>query len=160
MSGRRDLVHAPDALALKVASRGLVKAMGGTEAAAAAIACRHQRMSDIGLPNTPDFMRIDEAAALEELTVGQPGWPHVTRALAARQHCIVVPLPSLPLGHDDVAEAVSEIMRETADVLTAFGTTFADGCVTAAESAATTAQIDEAIVALTKARALVQDAVK
>jgi hypothetical protein len=159
MTARRDIVHTPDVLALKVATRALIRASGGGDGAAATVGARQQRMSDCGNPNTADFLRVDEVSAIEDVTVGQPGWPHVTRALAARQHCIVVPLPHLPMNADNARAAIEEIMRETADVLRAFGEVFADGKVTQTESAATTTQIDEAIIALTKARGLVQDAV-
>lgn len=155
----RNVSLSPSDQELKLAARELVRAYGGTDAAGMKLGQTQQRMSDIGLPNTDVFLAINHVAALEDVTVGKDGWPHVTRALARRAGGIFIALPTLPVGADDARAAVSEIMRETADVLTAFGEIFADGKVTAVESAMTTAQIDEAIVALTKARQLVQDSV-
>ena len=100
MNDRRAIVHLPDRLMLKVATRGLVGAAQGTVPAAKVCGTRQQRISDCGLPNTPDFLRIDEVAALEDVTVGQPGWPHVTQALCSRQGGVFVPVRTDAAGGD------------------------------------------------------------
>jgi hypothetical protein len=92
VNATRAVVHLPDRLMLKVATRALVDAVGGTIPAARVCGSRQQRISDCGLPNTPDFLRIDEVAALEDVTVGQPGWPHVIHALCSRQGGLFVPI--------------------------------------------------------------------
>lgn len=101
MSGARDLVHPPVTLALKVASKALVRAAGGGEAAAETCGGRQQRMSDCGHSNTGDFLRIDEVAALEDVTAGTLGHPIVTRTLARRQGYDLVKRPDVGPSCDD-----------------------------------------------------------
>lgn len=101
MSGPRDIQHPPKTLALKVASKDLVRAAGGGEAAAEACGSRQQRMSDCGNRNTGDFLRIDEIASLEDVTSGVPGHPIVTRNLARRQGYDLVRRPEVEPSCDD-----------------------------------------------------------
>jgi hypothetical protein len=153
MTARRDIVHALPERHLKVATRALVALCGGGEGAAATVGGRQQRMSDCGNVNTADFLRLDEVAALEDVA---GDWP-VTRALAKRAGCVLLRLPDLPMSAENMVDATTEIIRETADVMTEMSVLFADGRVTAAESARFSSQVDEAVSALMKARNLVQD---
>ena len=127
MSERRDLVLGNSARALKTASRLLVSAAGGGMAAAAALEesghghVRQQRMSDAGLPNVGVFLRIDEVADLEDVTLGLPGHPHVTRALAKRQGYELVPLPSAA-GDTVWSQRAAKLLREAGDVTGKIGT--------------------------------------
>lgn len=153
MSGRRTVTHALPERHLKVATRALVVLCGGGDGAAATLGARQQRMSDCGNINTADFLRLDEIAALEDVA---GDWP-ITRALAKRAGCVLLQLPDLPVCAESLIEVTTEIVRETADVMTEMSSLFVDGRVTGTESARFSGQIDEAITALMKARALVQD---
>lgn len=154
MTARRDLVHAPPVLALKVASRALVGGVGGTDAAGAALGARHQRMSDCGLPNTPDFLRIDEVATLEELTVGQPGWPWVTRALAARQGFVLLAVPQMGALPAEWHEALGSMVKEVGDVTQRVCAALSDGHVCTDDGRDIDREIGEAIEKLVQLRAL------
>ena len=72
----------PRELALKLATRDAVKAAGGQEFVAGETGRAQSRISDYCSPNTLDFMPLEVAAKVEALSVGAPGYPHITRALA------------------------------------------------------------------------------
>lgn len=101
MTTARDRVHAPDKQALKVAMRGLVKAVGGVEAAEGFCRARKSSLSDYGNSHSDGFAPIDVVADLEAITVGLPGWPHVTRKLCQANGGVFVRLPDAsPNAHD------------------------------------------------------------
>lgn len=156
MSGARDIRHAPEALALKVASKALVRQAGGGEGAGATTGSRQQRMSDCGNPNTPDFLRIDEVAALEDVTVGQPSHPIVTRTLARRQGFELVRLPEAPPAGADLLKLLAEQAKESGDIANAVLSALADGKVTRREAGSVIIQIDELVVAAIAMRAELQ----
>lgn len=106
--------------ALKAATRQLVQAAGGQEAAATYTRfVRHQAFSDFGNAG-PDhaakFAPIDAVADLEAVTHGTPGHPVVTRALARAAGFALVPLPAARTAELDFAAHLQAIIRETADV--------------------------------------------
>lgn len=146
MSQRRDIVHQKPELELKVAARALIRSAGGTDGAAETLGTRQQRMSDCGLPNTPDFLRIDEAARLEDVTVGQAGWPHVTRALAHRQGFELVPAPAHGSGDVAWGAYAARLLKETGDVLGGLGQALeSGGDVDSAEAAPLLPEADELV---------------
>jgi hypothetical protein len=151
---RRDIRHAPAQLKLRVATRALVSAAGGVDGAGATVGARHVRMSDIGNANTDAWVRLDEIAALEDVTVGQPGWPHVTRALAARAGFVLLPLPDLGHAPEDWHAALGEMVREVGEVTQQICAALSDGAVTKAESADIDYEIGQAIERLCTLRAL------
>ena len=109
-----------DKQALKAATRRLVAAVGGQEAAVSFTRfVRHQALSDFGNPageHAARFIPADAIADLEALTHGTPGHPVVTRTLARLQGFDLVPLPKPRSGPTDFAEHLQAIIRETADV--------------------------------------------
>lgn len=144
MSGARDLRHSPATLALKVASKALVSAVGGGEDAGAAVGARQQRMSDCGNANTADFLRLDEIAALEDVSLGSPNAMTVTRALAHRQNAVVVMLPvSLPSGSDLLTLMARK--AQTSGDLTAAICAACDGEVSPREAREIAVELDELI---------------
>ncbi len=145
MSGRRDIRHAPEALALKVASKALIRAAGGGEAAGETCGSRQQRLSDCGNPNTVDFLRIDEVAALEDVTVGAPNAPIVTRTLARRQGFALVQLPAAIPAGADLLKLLAEQAREEGEIVAALLAALADGVVTPREAGSIRPQIHELI---------------
>jgi hypothetical protein len=98
MSGERTLTLPPDLQAGKAATKALVRAYGGQEAAAAARGKSQSRLCAYGLPNTDDFIPIDDVHALEACTHGAAGHPHVTRWLAreAGYELVRRPCPNAP----------------------------------------------------------------
>lgn len=95
MTVERDITLTPEEQEIKVASRALVKAYGGQEAAAARLGTRQQRISDCCSTSTDAFLRVDEIAIMEAATVGYPGHPHVTSVLARQRSRELVPTPSI-----------------------------------------------------------------
>ena len=134
MSGARDLALSPEQRRLKRASKDLIKAVGGTNDAAEIAGARQQRMSDVGLPNTPDFLRLDEVLALEEEALGSADWPQVTRALARHHRCILVRVPEQPAARDWHLE-VGRLSKNAACVVQSICEALTDGKVDAKEVA-------------------------
>lgn len=132
MAARRDHAHDKPQLALKVATRDLIGGAGGTDGAAETVGARQQRMSDCQLTNTGDFLRIDEAARLEDVAIRTDSWPQVTRALAERHGFdLVARVVAAPSGADFCA-ALARSVKEFADVQRKIIVALPDG-VTAAE---------------------------
>ncbi len=133
MSDRRDHLLPPSEQVLKRASKQLVRAFGGTEAAAEHLnqadhrRVDHRRMSDIGNANHGAFLRLDEAAELEELTVGSVGWPHITRAMAARTGHALVRLPDPRLNDTIWAMRAAKLLKEGGDVISGIGARLESG---------------------------------
>lgn len=98
---------------LKAATRDLIAASGGTDGAGATIGVRQQRMSDCQNPFNPDFLRINEVAALEDLKRA----PIVTRALAKRQGYALVQLPDASAPETIWSLFVAKLAREGGDVM-------------------------------------------
>ena len=143
MADRRDLTLPPTDQVLKRASKQLVKAFGGTLPAAEQLSqaehrhVDHRRMSDIGNQNHAAFLRIDEAAELEELTVGTPGWPQVTRAMASRNGFALVKLPDPKVSDTIWAIRAAKLLKEGGDVITGLGSRLETGGEVDPDEAAT-----------------------
>jgi hypothetical protein len=152
----RDTVHMPDILAIKVAQRALVRQAGGGEGAAATVGARQQRMSDCGNPNTPDFLRADEIAKLEDVTVGQPGHPIVTRVLAKRQGFELVREPTAPASDTDMLKLLAHQAKEHGDVSQKILEALADQKWTVAEAADVESELDDVIALAVAMRAEVR----
>lgn len=148
MSELRTISHAKPELELKVASKALVRAAGGTDGAAETVGGRQQRMSDVGLPNTRDFLRVDEVGRLEDVTVGAVGHPHVTRALAKRQGYALVRLPDARPDAGDVLALLADLSAENGDIaqkilLAVSGAGEGGHAITPAEAAGILGEIDD-----------------
>ncbi len=153
MSTARDVQLTPVQQDLKVASRALVRSYGGQVAAEELLGRAQSRYSDCGSTNTPTFLTIDEAAELEDRTSGSPGHPHVTRVMARRQGCELVPLPgALPVG-GDLVPFLATLMKEFGDASSTACAVAADGRITRAEARKAEREFDDLIVAAVTIRA-------
>ena len=138
MADRGDIL-APEKQGLKVATRALVRAVGGQEACPGfARYTRHQAYSEFGsIEHGDKFMPIDVVADLEAVSHGTAGHPHVTRALCERAGGAFVKLPSAAPGACDWHKALAGLIEESRDVTTrlleALGDGKTPGSVTAAE---------------------------
>lgn len=136
MMGGAD-AYRPDDLALRASAGALVQAAGGQEAAAAfaRFVKRHQSIGEYGLPDGGRWMRIDVVRDLERVTRNVPGWPIVTRHLAAEQGFALVQLP--PAGGARVADwhgHMKRLARGSAEMTAHLCEALAgDGAVTADE---------------------------
>ncbi len=104
----------------KVASRALVRAVGGQEACPGfARYTRHQAYSEFAsIEHGDKFMPIDVVIDLEAVTHGAPGHPHVTRYLCERAGGAFVALPAADLSTRDFHAAVGALITESHDVAT------------------------------------------
>jgi hypothetical protein len=104
----------PADLKLKVATKDLIREVGGQEEAAQFVrrVKRQQSYSDYAKANVDHFIPIDAVAELEEVTFGAPGWPHVTRALCARHGGAFVRPPDAPPHSDDWLSRLAELAAD------------------------------------------------
>jgi hypothetical protein len=111
MNGDRTLTLAPHLQGGKVAFAELVDAFGGQAKAAAETGKGQSRISSYTLRNTPDFAPLDVIDRLEDRTVGQQGWPHVTAWLCQRRGGVFVPLPDSSGPPMPIVTLVSDLVR-------------------------------------------------
>jgi hypothetical protein len=116
MNGDREIVHPPQLQGGKAATKALIRAFGGQEAAAAETGKSQARLSTYGGPNTPDFVGIDVVVSLEGRTHGTPGHPHVTRWLAAEAGYMLVAKPAALLATADWCAALGDAVADFNDV--------------------------------------------
>lgn len=121
---------------LKRATRALVAAVGGTDAAAGFCRARQQKFSSATrIENPDDWLAIDTILDLEAVTVGAPGAPHVARYLAAAAGFALVPLPCADRREATWLEHIGAISREAGEVVAKLALAASDGEVTPSESA-------------------------
>jgi len=130
----RTVQLAPRLQLLKSATRALIRSFGGQVAAGEHLGKRHQRYSDVALPNTEDFLTIAEVMELEANTVGMADHPPVTRALAREQGFVLVPASDdTPDGHDWLTH-VARLSAEAGEITSDIAASVANGDgVTASE---------------------------
>ena len=128
MTGARQLPER-DYLALKAATRAIVKRCGGQEAAAENTRVSHQALSRYGaLEDSPNFAPIDVIADLE----AEIGEPIVTRELAS---LLGLKLIAVDAGAAMTpAQRLARVMKETHEVNAAFADALSDGKVDAADA--------------------------
>lgn len=122
MSGRHDIVHPAHLQDLKVASHDLIGAHGTQKQTEAVTGLRQQKLSDLGNSHTADFMTLDTAIELERRTVGAPGWPHVTRAMARQNGGVFVRLPDARDAEGDWLGLLGGLSAETGDIINGIAT--------------------------------------
>lgn len=105
----------PEMQAGKAAFKQLVRAFGGQEAAAIETGVRQQKISDMGLPNVPEFPTLDLIDTLEARTEGTADWPLVTRWLARRRGFALVRMISEGAEPESLRDAIMTITRKLGD---------------------------------------------
>jgi alkylation response protein AidB-like acyl-CoA dehydrogenase len=133
MTARRDVTHSPDKQALKAASKRLVRAVGGVEAAAQYSRPMLSQLSAYGHPNAPEFMPVDVIADLEAVTHQTPDHPVVTRMLARKAGFALVKIPVAPTGAADWHREIGAISKEVSEVISPVCELLGDGRITAEE---------------------------
>lgn len=111
-----------DYLALKSATRQLVRQCGGVEAGAAVTRAGFQTLSKYGRPQEPVFAPVDVIADLE----ADAGAPLVTRQLAALAHHVLVPLPRGGTGKGRWYRHISEVTQGVGEVVQRLGRALED----------------------------------
>lgn len=133
MTCDRTVILSPDQQGLKVATKALIRAFGGQEAASAETGKSQSQLCQYGLTNTPLFAPIDVVATLEDRTHGTAGHPIVTRHMARRQGYALVRLPQAPDGDCDWHRAMGAVSKEVGDIIQRLCEALADGKVTGSE---------------------------
>lgn len=107
----------PDLQAGKAATKALIRAFGGQEAAAAETGKSQSRFAAYGLATVADFIPINDVHALEGRTHGAPGHPHVTRWLAREAGYALVRLPTAIAGSTEFHRAIGAVSKECGEAV-------------------------------------------
>ncbi|QAY77902.1 phage regulatory CII family protein [Sphingosinicella sp. BN140058] len=144
MSTDHTVQNPPALQGAKAATKALIKAAGGQEEAEGFTGKSQSQLSKYGLPNTDVFITIDAVIALEAVTHGMAGHPHVTRFLAQQAGGVFVRLPQASAGATDWHVHMGAVSKEVSDVIQGICEALADQSVTPAEARKIRAEIAEA----------------
>lgn len=143
---KRQQLHPEDYRALKTATRLLVQAVGGLEAAASASGAGTSRLAAYYDPNSEDdFAPIWAIADLERVA----GRPYVTTVLARLQHHALLPLPT---AQGEVGRAIGQVLCNAGRVGKAAAEFLADGKLDDSERA----RLADKLAELSRAASLAQ----
>jgi hypothetical protein len=121
-------VHHPQFYAaVKTAFGGLVRAVGGFEAAGACVGAAPSRLHAMADLRQPDFPRADYVADLEHVAMA----PLLTSVLAGATHHRLLPLPEAVQGTEP--RAIAATLREAAELGAEFAEAMEDGRLADAE---------------------------
>jgi len=156
MSVARNITLTPEQQELKEASRALVKAFGGQEAAAEFLGTRQQRISDCCSTSTDAWLRVDEVEALEARTVGAPGHPNITCLLSRRRGFELAAMPRTAATGRDLLKLYAQQSKENSDLAQTLLDANADGDIELYEAEAIDDAIDDVIACALAMRAEVR----
>lgn len=156
MTVERTIILPTELQELKSASRALVRAFGGQDAAAKRLGTRQQRISDCTSRNTDAFLRLDEVAILEAETVGMAGHPHVTSVLARALDMEIVPLAHCAASGRDLLKLFAQQSRSNGELADKILEAHDDDIVTIAEAAMIEDAADKVIATAIRIRAEAQ----
>ena len=134
------LLSRQDWLGLCTASRGLVSACGGVEAAAAACRVGKSQLGRYQSPHDQEMLPIDVVAALERAT---GLWP-VTTALARLSGHALVQLHAEP-GAPELLLRLGDLMRRTGEACAEGAAAMADGQLTEQERAGLSVRLHDTL---------------
>ena len=123
---------------LKTATRRLVAATDGIEAAASITRVGKSQIERYTSPHHPDFMPIDVVADLEAAT----GQPLVTEALARLAGCALHEVEP-NASHPNPLIGIASLARHTGEVARDVAAALADRAISAAEARGIFADLDE-----------------
>ncbi len=130
MLTRHSQLSRPEWHGLKVATRQLVVASGGLEAAAAACRLKHASLARHYSPEHPEMLPLDVIAELQRVAGVVP----VTTALAHLSGHALVPLAAEP-GESELLKQAGTLMRLAGQACMSAAEAMADGVLTPAECA-------------------------
>lgn len=135
--------------------RAAIAANGGIEGAALSVDRSSSQVGRWNSRNDADLPVLDAAFHLDEVAMAATGRAPILSALAAELNHVCIRLPDCAGGSDAVVMSLAEATREFGDVAGAVTDALADGKRDAGEDAEIIEQIDEAMAALARMRALV-----
>lgn len=144
---------------LKHATRALAKAFGTQTDAGKVIDKTQECVSAAGLTNTGVFLTLDEVAHLEDHAPREGQWPQVTRALAARQGFVLLPMPAGPTGASIWHQKLSEAAKESGEFFASVASALADRRIDAVEAGTSLKEMDEFLTVALEMRAMLQSVV-
>lgn len=106
-----------DQLYLKKETRAAVDDVQGMDKVAKLLGRSQSRISHYCSSNRDEFMPIDLVAELEQLTVGKPGHPRITRALARQAGFLLVPEGGEQGDLRPLGDHLADVVGEAADVM-------------------------------------------
>ncbi|UZW55528.1 hypothetical protein NUH86_01615 [Sphingobium sp. JS3065] len=115
-----------DQLHLKKETRAAVDDVSGQEKVAKLLGRSQARVSHYCSSNRDEFMPIDLVAELEQLTVGKPGHPRITRALARQAGFLLVPEGGDARDRRSLGEHLADMVGEASDVMGAMKAAMTD----------------------------------
>lgn len=122
---------------LKTATRNLLCALGGAEAAACGSRSGRSLWGDYGNPNSPRFPPIDVVLDAE----AECGRPFVTETLARLHGYLLVPI--VPRGEGEVREQLARFAESAGGVMSEGYRALADDVITPEEGARLVKQLHE-----------------
>lgn len=139
---------------IKRAVREAVSRCGGVDGAGATAGRCRSVAGDWNNLNAPAFPPLDCALALDEVAIATQRPPAILSALAAELGHACFRLPDAGIGGDALTGAMIEASAEFGDIAAEIRDATRDGAVSERERQAITAQVDEAMAALARLRAL------
>lgn len=140
--------HPRDLVALKTGFGLLIRAVGGLEAAHAAVGYPTGRLSEAASPRHADrWPRVDHVAELE----GIAGAPLLTQHLARLAGCTLLPLPRVD---GSAGEALAGVLRGAGELGARTAAALADGTLCDAERRDLSQQLDTLARAVAHAQAV------
>ncbi|AYJ85318.1 hypothetical protein D3Y57_04690 (plasmid) [Sphingomonas paeninsulae] len=125
--------NTPAKQAVKAASKALVRAAGGLEAAAEFSRPNKSVLGEYGRPEGDCFMPVDVVEDLEAITHGQAGHPIVTRHLAARAGYALVKLPTASDIDSDWLAQVGRLVSDSGAIIAGISSAAADKVINSAD---------------------------
>jgi len=117
------------------AAQKLVEAAGGTLSAHMVSGKSEGQLSKYGRPNYTESMPLSAIEALEAVTHGKHGHPHVTRYLANKAGYALVKLPEVTATGSDLLKLLAVQSKEGGDIANEICTSIADGEIDGQEAA-------------------------
>lgn len=138
---------------LKLATAGLVQAVGGFEAAASLVPPGKSQIHRCASVNDrTSFLNVCDVAELEQRSAR----PHVTMTLAKLAGGVFIPLPEAFDDCHGLARKVLELAQELGEVSARVGEALGDGVVLPPEAAAIERELDDLIEKAAHTRAAVR----
>lgn len=145
---------------LKRAVRTAIGLNGGIDGAGATTGRARQTTGGWNNLNDSALPTLDSAVALDEVAIANGHRPEILCAMAGELGQVVIALPHAIGSHDDLVLQMAEATGDFGDVANALTRALANHKIEGGEDAIIGAQIDEALQALTRLRALVNAAAK
>jgi len=133
-----------DEQVLAAATKAAVQAAGGLDVCERETGKSDSQLSRCCSPHSPDSITIRDAVIIESIGHGNAGHPPILRAMARLLGFVVVPLPSVPGGDNNLLRTVADMMAELGDVATEVADALRDdGKCDAREARRILIQLDE-----------------